>query len=441
MQLKWTGSCGGCQSWNTLSEELQAKEVKRTANCPFRDNNPILLSEVEQCSQARLQSGLGDLDRLFGGGISVGSLTLIGGEPGVGKSTLLLQLASSLAVQGNRVLYVSGEESCEQTSLRARRLGIAPSNLFVVSETMLGAILHHVGRLKPQCLIIDSVQIIYKEELSSAPGSVVQVREVTHALMSLAKQDRITTFLIGHVTKSGELAGPRVLEHLVDTVLEFEGEVEKGYRLLRVRKNRFGPTEEIALFQMKEEGLLALENPSLFFLAERKKELFGSSIVPSLEGVRSFLLEIQALVTPTSFPTPTRRSTGIDANRLALLLAVMEKRVGYPLHHFDVFVALTGGLKVQEPALDLGIVMALASSFSSRPLPFDMAFLGEVGLGGDIRGVVRVETRLKELLHMGFRKVILPKLHRDELQPGWQGRLELIGVDLVDQAISRVLQA
>ena len=296
-----------------------------------------------------------------------------------------------------------------------------------------------IDEIKPDIAIVDSVQIVYKPELPSSPGSVVQVREIATEFMHLAKGHGITTFLIGHVTKSGELAGPRVLEHLVDTVLDFEGDRQHGFRLLRAIKNRFGATDEIAIFQMKETGLMEVPNPSQAFLEERMKEIPGSAIVPGLEGARSFLLEIQALVTPTAFPNPSRRSAGIDPNRLGLLLAVLDKRVGYNLHHCDVFVALAGGLKIVEPAIDLGILLAVSSSFTNRPIPPDCIVMGEVGLGGEVRGVSRIETRLKEAVHMGFKKCILPKKNLKGLSSHISEKINLVGVELVDQAIQSIL--
>ncbi|MBI3900633.1 MAG: DNA repair protein RadA [Chlamydiia bacterium] len=438
-QPKWTGSCPSCQNWNTLAEEQVIVEKKSRFETKKGGAKPVRISDVEAVQAQRLQTEMGELDRLFGGGIVSGSLILVGGEPGVGKSTLLLQIANSLAKQGLTILYVCGEESAEQTSLRARRLGIDHQNLYLLSETLFSSIRLQIDELQPDVAIVDSVQIVYKSEIPSSPGSVVQVREVATEFMHLAKGHGITTFLIGHVTKSGELAGPRVLEHLVDTVLEFEGDRHHGYRLLRAIKNRFGPTDEISIFQMKEGGLSEVTNPSFAFLEGRSTHAAGSAIVPGLEGARSFLLEIQGLVTPTAFSTPSRRSTGLDQNRLALLLAVLEKRVGFQLHHSDVFVALTGGLKIAEPAIDLGIVLAIASSFTNRPLPSDLVVLGEVGLGGEVRAVSRIETRLKEAIHMGFTQCILPKRNLKGLTPSICEKLKLIGVDLVDQAIQAVL--
>ncbi len=438
-QPKWTGSCGACQNWNTLIEEVSVPEEKKFQSKKTEAAKPVRIADVDTQAFRRLSTNMGELDRVFGGGLVEGSLILVGGEPGVGKSTLMLQIANSLSMQGLTVLYICGEESTEQTSLRAKRLSIDHPNLYLLNETNFTSIRSQIDQLKPDIAIVDSIQIVYKAELPSSPGSVVQVREVATEFMHLAKGHGITTFLIGHVTKSGELAGPRVLEHLVDTVLDFEGDRQLGFRLLRAIKNRFGATDEIAIFQMKEGGLFEVPNPSQAFLEERMKEIPGSAIVPGLEGARSFLLEIQALVTATAFPTPSRKSTGLDQNRLSLLLAVLEKRVGYQLHHCDVFVALAGGLKIVEPAIDLGIAVAIASSFSNKPIPSDVIVIGEVGLGGEVRGVSRIETRLKEAIHMGFKKCILPKKNLKGLSSHIGEKIQLVGVDLVDQAIQEIL--
>ncbi len=440
-QLKWTGSCPTCKNWNTLIEE---KEIVEAAEGRFISKKSekakaVRISEVNANEFKRIPTRMGELDRLLGGGLVEGSLILVGGEPGVGKSTLMLQIANSLATQGLTVLYICGEESAEQTSLRAKRLKINHNNLYLLSETHFSAIKHQIDQLKPDVAIVDSVQIVYKSELPSSPGSVVQVREIATEFMHLSKGHGITTFLIGHVTKSGDLAGPRVLEHLVDTVLDFEGDRQHGFRLLRAVKNRFGATDEIAIFQMKETGLMEVPNPSQAFLEERMKEIPGSAIVPGLEGARSFLLEIQALVTPTAFPNPSRKSAGLDSNRLGLLLAVLDKRVGYQLHHSDVFVALAGGLKIVEPAIDLGIALAIASSFTNKRIPPDCILIGEVGLGGEVRGVSRIETRLKEAIHMGFKKCLLPQKNLKGISPSIRDKIELVGVELVEKAIENVL--
>jgi DNA repair protein RadA/Sms len=439
-QSKWTGSCNGCQNWNTLVEEVAIEEKKvRFEGKKTSVAKAVRLNDVGDVAFKRLMTSMGEVDRVFGNGIVEGSLVLVAGEPGVGKSTLMLQIANSIAIQGLSVLYVCGEESAEQTALRARRLNIDHPNIFLLSETNFSLIKAQMDQINPDVAIIDSVQIIYKAELPSSPGSVVQVREIATEFMHIAKGQGITTFLIGHVTKSGEIAGPRVLEHIVDTVLEFEGDRQHGFRMLRVIKNRFGATDEIAIFQMKETGLSEVVNPSQVFLQERMKEIPGSAIVPGLEGARSFLLEIQALVTTTVFPTPSRKCTGLDQNRLALLLAVLEKRVGYTLHHCDVFVALAGGLKIVEPAIDLGIILAISSSFSNRAIPSDVIVIGEVGLGGEVRGVSRIETRLKEAIQMGFKRCILPKKNLKGLSASLHEKIQLIGIDLVDEAIQKVL--
>ena len=437
-QVKWTGNCSKCQQWNTFAEEVAEKaprfQSKRREIAKAIPVNAVTMGECR-----RLSMRLGELDRVFGDGLVEGSLILIGGEPGVGKSTLLLQISQALALQGQVVLYVCGEESAEQTALRARRLGVDSPNLYLLSETNFHLIQAQIEQLQPTIAIVDSIQIVYKSDIPSSPGSVAQVREVATEFMHLAKGSGITIFLIGHVTKTGDLAGPRVLEHLVDTVLEFEGDRHHGFRMLRAVKNRFGPTDEIAIFQMKETGLVEVANPSQVFLQERMKDIAGSVIVPGLEGGRSFLIEIQALVSSTAFSTPARRSTGIDQNRLALLLAVLEKQVGYQLHTSDIFVALAGGLKITEPALDLGILLAIASSAANQAMPADMVALGEVGLGGEIRAVTRIETRLKEAIHMGFLRCILPTRNLKGISPNIAEKIKLIGVDLVSQAILQAI--
>jgi len=435
-QAKWSGSCSICQNWNTFSEEIETiVKNQRFSSSPVETAQPVKLKGLEPEQVKRFSTSLSEIDRVLGGGIVAGSLTLLGGEPGIGKSTIMLQICHGLAMQGLTVLYVCGEESVEQTSLRAKRLGIEAESLYLLNETMFGHVKLHVDRLKPDILIIDSIQILYKPELPSAPGSIAQLRDIAAECMMLSKGNGISTFLIGHVTKTGEIAGPKVLEHIVDTVLEFEGDRHHGYRLLRALKNRFGPTDDIALFQMNEKGLKQVSNPSLLFLQERMRESIGSVIVPSLEGTRSMLIEVQGLVAASSFSTSTRKSTGLDTNRLALLLAVLEKRMGYSLHNCDVFVSIAGGIKITEPAIDLAILMAIASSFCNRAVDPDTVVIGEVGLGGEVRSVPRIETRLKEAAHLGFRQAILPKRN---LQGLTDKHIKLIGVDLVEEAI-RVL--
>lgn len=434
-QNKWTGSCSACQKWNTFAEEVEVVhrhiEVRSLAV-----SQPVRLAEVKSEETKRFSIGLPQCDRLLGGGIVNGSLSLLAGDPGIGKSTLMLHMAHHLAAGGLTVLYVCGEESVEQTALRARRLQIVSDNLLFYSETNFEQIQTYIEKLRPHVLVVDSVQILYKSELSSAPGSVTQVRELATAFMHLAKRLNICTFLIGHVTKSGEIAGPRVLEHIVDTVLEFEGDRQHGYRILRAVKNRFGPTDDIVLFQMHQAGLKEVENPSEAFLQERMRESPGSVIVPTIEGSRPLLIEIQALVAASAFATSTRRSTGLDQNRLALLLAVLEKRMGYTLHRNDVFVAVTGGLKIVEPAIDLPILLAIASSFCNRAIDSETVVMGEVGLGGEVRSIPRVEARLKEAANMGFKRCLLPKRNLRGLS---SNEIELIGVEKVEDAIDKLI--
>jgi DNA repair protein RadA/Sms len=435
-QSKWVGQCPSCTKWNTLHEEveLSPKGYKFESEMKVA-SKPRRLSEITLNETPRLSSDVGEIDRLFGGGIVPGSLTLIGGDPGIGKSTLMLQLSNRLAKKGIKVLYVTGEESLEQTSLRAKRIGVQNDNLYLLAETNYSLIKREIDELKPNVIIADSVQILYKPDVASAPGSVSQVREIATEFMHLAKGMNISVFLIGHVTKSGEIAGPRVLEHLVDTVLYFEGDKQQHYRMVRVVKNRFGATDEIAVFQMTPTGLAEVPNPSHIFLEERRKNSIGSVIIPTIEGTRPILIEIQALVTETTFPSPSRKGMGLDANRLSLLLAVLEKRMGYPFFKSDVFVSIAGGIKVVEPAIDLGIVLSLTSSFKNRLLNPETCVMGEVGLGGEVRSVSRAESRLKEAVHMGFTTCILPKKNLKGIAPALKEKIKLIGVETVEEAL------
>ncbi len=438
-QIKWTGSCTACGSWNTLAEfqETLAKQSRFSAT--QQSTKPTLLKDISIKGFERQLTGISEVDRLLGGGAVMGSLTLIGGEPGVGKSTLLLELSRHFAKNGKKVLYISGEESCEQISLRARRMKIHSEDLYIYSEIQFSKVQAAVASLNPDILIIDSVQMLYKEDFPSAPGSVTQVKEIAMECMQLAKGRGITTFLIGHVTKSGELAGPRILEHIVDTVLEFEGDQKQGFRLLRSGKNRFGPTEDIAIFQMAEEGLKQVENPSAVFLQERSHHVAGSVIIPTIEGSRSILIEAQALVARSNFATSTRKSSGLNANRLALLLAVLEKRMGYQLHAMDVFVSIAGGLKITEPAIDLGVILAIASSFCDQSLSLTSAVIGEVGLGGEVRSVARIEARIKEALNMGFTTCVIPKKNMHGIAQQNFAKIKIHGIDLVEEAIELLL--
>lgn len=435
-QVKWSGQCPACSNWNTLQEEISLTSVpKRFEGQSEQVSKPLRIREINLENKARFRTEYSEFDRLLGGGVVYGSLTLVGGDPGIGKSTLLMQVAAELASKGCLVLYISGEESTAQTALRAKRLGIDHDNLFLLSETNYSLIRAQVDTIRPDILIIDSIQIVYKSDIPSAPGSVTQVRETATEFMHLAKSRGIATFLIGHVTKSGELAGPRVLEHLVDTVLYFEGDKNNYLRMLRVVKNRFGSTDDIAVFQMSQDGLKEIKNPSEIFLEERKKGAIGSVIIPTIEGSRPILIEVQALVSQTVFPSPSRRSAGIDQNRLALLLAVIEKRLGYPLFQRDVFVALAGGVKIVEPAIDLGILLAIASSMMNKAIDPHLIALGEVGLGGEVRSVIRAESRIKEAIHMGFKKALVPKKNLKGLEL-LSKEIQLIGVEFVEEAIN-----
>lgn len=440
-QFKWSGQCPQCSKWNSFHEEMEVtgNKTRFEAQLPSNISKPVRLKEVSQKETPRIQTHLKEFDRLIGNGIVPGSLSLVGGDPGIGKSTLLLQLSQALAKQGLIVLYICGEESVEQTSMRALRLGIDSDNLFLLSETNFSAIKAQIDQINPDLLIVDSIQIVYKSEITSAPGSVSQVRETTTEFMHIAKGRGIATFLIGHVTKSGEIAGPRVLEHLVDTVLYFEGDKQNNYRMIRVVKNRFGPTDEIAVFQMQQKGLVEVTNPSQVFLEERRKEAIGSVIIPTIEGTRAILIEGQALVTDTFFVTPSRRCTGIDQNRLALLLAVLEKRMGYQLHKCDVFVSIAGGMRITEPGIDLGVLLSVASSMRNHRIDPETTVVGEVGLGGEIRSVTRIESRLKEAINMGFKRCLIPKRNVKGIPPEIGQKIVIVGVEFVDEAVRLLL--
>lgn len=436
-QAKWTGQCSQCNNWDTFNEEIDFENTASRFQVQRNHaSKAVRLQDVSLSETPRIKSTIQEFDRLLGGGIVPGSFALVGGSPGIGKSTLLLQMASQLAVQGLTVLYVCGEESIEQTSLRAQRLKIDTNNLFLLNETNFSVIKQQIDQVNPHIIIVDSIQIIYKEELPSAPGSVSQVRETASEFMLLSKGKNISTFLIGHVTKSGEIAGPRVLEHLVDTVLYFEGDRHLNYRMLRTVKNRFGPSDEIAVFQMRDDGLAEVPNPSQLFLEERQKGSAGSTIIATIEGSRPILVEIQALVTDTAYSTPSRRCTGIELNRLVLILAVLEKRMGYHLYRSDVFVSVAGGIKIIETAGDLGILLAITSSFSNRNIPPTTIVMGEVGLGGEIRGIPRIEARIKEAIHMGFTRCIMPKRNINGITKDLTQNIELIGVERIEEAIA-----
>ena len=433
---------GTCPDCKRMTGELMVLVEERAAPEPggrrlgLSTSRPRALSDITMEHTDRLRTGIGELDRVLGGGVVPGSLVLIGGDPGIGKSTLLIQAARALATAAPPVLYVSAEESAAQVKLRAERLGISSDGLLLWTETDLVTVEAELDTVKPKVLIIDSIQTVFLPTLESAPGSVAQVRECGGRLMTIAKGRGIATFLVGHVTKEGALAGPRVLEHLVDTVLYFEGEQHHAYRVLRAVKNRFGSTNEIGVFQMAERGLLEVKNPSGFFLAERPKDVPGSVIVAGLEGTRPLLLELQALVAPASFGTPRRTVLGADYNRVCLLLAVLEKRAGVPLASQDVFVNVAGGGRVMEPAADLAVLVAAASSYMDRPVRGDVVVLGEVGLTGEVRAVTGLEARLCEAAQLGFTQAVVP---RSNLLETPRPPLEAHGVATVHEALDVLL--
>ncbi len=405
------GQCPGCREWNTFVEELPAPKAAGKAAAGSRQRaEPVTLRQIDIQEDTRQGSGSAELDRVLGGGIVQGSLVLVGGDPGIGKSTLLLQACRYLSEKRVKVLYISGEESLKQIKLRAKRIGDFSDDLLLLCETNLAAIEQVVERQKPQVVIIDSIQTMYNEEISSAPGSVSQVRESTSVLLQIAKGKGVTIFIVGHVTKEGSVAGPRVLEHMVDTVLYFEGDRHASYRILRGVKNRFGSTNEIGVFEMRESGLQEVKNPSEFLLEGRPQDASGSVVACSMEGTRPILLEIQALVCKTNFGIPRRTAAGTDFNRVNLLLAVLEKRLGLNLANCDAYVNIAGGIRMNEPAIDLGIVLAVISSYRDQPIPDHVMAFGEVGLSGEIRAVGMALQRVQEAKKLGFQTVILPKV-------------------------------
>lgn len=420
---KWMGQCPACKEWNTMTEEPTAPKTAgkgipsmRAASANTRAC-PVSLSEIELEEEERLKTGFGELDRVLGSGIVKGSLVLVGGDPGIGKSTILLQVCRSLAGQNQKVLYISGEESLKQIKLRANRLGTVSGPLSFLCETNLGTISEVIRRAMPEVAVIDSIQTMYMEEVSSAPGSVSQVRECTNVLMQIAKGLGVTVFIVGHVTKEGVVAGPRVLEHMVDTVLYFEGDRHASYRILRGVKNRFGSTNEIGVFEMREEGLIEVTNPSEFMLEGRPADASGAVAACSMEGTRPILLEVQALVTRTNFGMPRRTAAGVDYNRVNLLMAVLEKRCRYDLAQFDAYVNIAGGMRLNEPALDLAIALALISSYKDRPLDEKTVIFGEVGLSGEVRAVSMAQQRVHEAKKLGFTRCILPQINLEKLKP------------------------
>lgn len=434
---KWMGKCPECSQWNTFVEEL---EQRTTSGIRLDEGNipkPISLNDIEITNDNRITTDLNELDIVLGGGLVRGSLVLVGGDPGIGKSTLLLQMTENLAEKGMKVLYVSGEESASQIKIRAERMGVKSPNIYLLAENNMESISINITEAEPSILIIDSIQTMYNPALTSAPGSVSQVREVTLNLMRMAKTTNTAVFLVGHVTKDGSIAGPRVLEHMVDTVLYFEGESHLSYRILRGVKNRFGSTNEIGIFEMSDIGLREISNPSQMLLTGRLKGVSGSCIIAAIEGTRAMLVEVQALLSYTNFGVPRRNSAGVDYNRAILLMAVLEKRVGMQLGSSDAYINVVGGIKLTEPAADLGIVAAIASSFRNKEVDEGTIILGEVGLGGEVRAVNFIEKRINEATKMGFKTCIIPKNNMAGLNDKFN--IKLVGVENVNEMLDIAL--
>lgn len=434
---RWAGKCPGCGAWNTLEQEPERKAGSHRTSP--KGEGARLLTEEGGGKRERLVTGIKEFDGLLGGGIVPGSFTLVGGEPGIGKSTLMLQVAARLAAGGERVLYASAEESFQQTKMRARRIGAEAATLSVLCDTDVSRIIAEARRLEAGIVIVDSIQIVYHPDLPSAPGSVNQVRECASLLMQAAKSEGMSVLLVGHVTKTGDIAGPRMLEHMVDTVLYFEGDQYHTYRVLRTRKNRFGSTEEVGIFAMGTDGLKEVGDPSRLFLQERRAENAGSVVTPSMEGTRPILVEIQALVGARTFGVPQRRSIGIDYNRFCMLLAVLEARVGVNLRERDVFVSVAGGLAVDEPAIDLAVALACASGAAGKAIPADLVVMGEVGLGGELRGCQHAERRLREAGKLGFLRAVLPRSNAgSEVE---RFGVKLIACENVHEAVKTVVSS
>ena len=435
---KWLGKCPECGEWNSLVEERARATQKGSARSTFqtRDVEAVAYSEIESQDEVRIASGVTEFDRVLGGGIVPGTLVLIGGDPGIGKSTLLLQVADQLSAHGATVLYVSGEESERQIKLRGERLGIKATNLYLLPETNLENIFHEVERLKPTAIVVDSIQTVFSAMIESAPGSVSQVREAAHQFLLLAKKRTIPVFLIGHITKDGSIAGPKALEHVVDTVLYFEGERHHNHRIVRAVKNRFGAANEIGVFEMTGAGLIPVANPSQMFLQERPQNVAGSVVTACMEGTRPLLVEIQALVSESKYGTGRRMTQGVDQNRVALLMAMLEKRVGLQMLGDDVFVNIAGGLEVDEPAVDLGVVAAITSSFRSKPIDPHTAVFGEVGLTGEVRGTTQAVVRAREAQALGFKTIVMPSSNTAGLER--MLGIRTVGVRSVEEALDEL---
>jgi len=429
---KWLGRCTECGEWDSLTEEVEIKAATTLGLV----NKPVPLHLAPDGDEERTSTGMAELDRGLGGGIVPGSVTLIGGEPGIGKSTLLLHLLAEFAEQGKTVLYVSGEESARQIKMRARRLEAIQPGEYLATENAVEKIIAMTREMRPDLLAVDSIQTLTCAEIASAPGSVTQVRESAYRLLEMAKSDEVPVVMVGHVTKDGAIAGPKVLEHMVDTVLYFEGDRSHAFRILRTVKNRFGSTNEIGVFEMKQEGLVQVSNPSEIFLAERPLDEPGSVVLPSVEGSRPILVEVQALVSPTNLGTARRTAIGADQQRLSLLCAVLEKKGGMDLYGHDIFLNIAGGMRIDEPALDLGVICALASSLLERSIPSTTVVCGEVGLAGEVRAVGQVDIRVREAERLGFTRFIMPRSNRERLTR--QGEIECIGVATLTELLEVV---
>ena len=435
---KWLGQCPACKQWDTMVEQKIEKNIYKSSNRrTVSDNKAVVLSQVSSKEDERMTTNIGELDRVLGSGIVKGSLVLVGGDPGIGKSTLLLQMCRELASMGKKVLYVSGEESTVQIKMRADRLGEFKGDMLLLSETNLDTVLDNIDEIKPEIVVIDSVQTMFKEDVNASPGSISQVKETTNVLMHIAKEKGIATFIVGHVTKEGTVAGPRVLEHMVDTVLYFEGENQASYRMLRAVKNRFGSTNEIGVFEMQREGLVEIPNPSKYMLQGKPEDEPGSVVTTAIEGTRTILVEIQALVCRTSFNFPRRTSAGTDFNRVNLLLAILEKRLGMKLAECDAYVNIAGGMKVTEPAVDLALIMAVISSYRNVPISGRTIIFGEVGLTGEVRAVSQASQRVSEAIKIGFNKIIMPKANLPIQDVDVSG-INIIGVSNIREALQAV---
>lgn len=433
---KWLGQCPGCREWNTFVEEPVANSRTTVSGKSGSYSEPTVISDISIKNEERMSTGFGELDRVLGGGIVPGGLILVGGDPGIGKSTLLLQVCRNISREGGKVLYISGEESLKQIKLRANRIGEFSDNLLLLCETDLDNIETVIKKVSPEAVVIDSIQTMFRNDIGSAPGSVGQVRESTNSLMHIAKGLTVPVFIVGHVTKEGTVAGPRVLEHMVDTVLYFEGDRHASYRIIRGVKNRFGSTDEIGVFEMRGSGLKEVSNPSEFMLDGRPDNASGSVVACSMEGTRPILVEIQALVTRSNFGMPRRTAAGVDYNRVNLLMAVLEKRVGMQMSDYDAYVNVAGGMRLGEPALDLALVMALVSSYKNKPVDSDLMVFGEVGLSGEIRSVSMAEQRIKEAGKLGFNTCVVPASALAGIKQ--HDSIKLIGVRNIKEAIEKL---